>query len=164
MPGSGVAVATCLWRPSCLQSCFSIQQWSVALRFEVAPPCRELITWQNEQALAAPEKCLGEQRLLGRVRMQQQSPYSKTFVMVGNPRLESYCILCNAAESKWKKTENLEVCVLLMRLCYRPGCYLFSGNKLKHLWIRCLSTLYTYRRSESVKMLAYSSECICASM
>lgn len=79
MPGSGVAMAICLWSPSCLQSCFSIQQWTVASRFEVAPPCRELITWRNEQALAVPEKCLGEQRLLGRVRMQQLSTSSKIF-------------------------------------------------------------------------------------
>lgn len=41
--------------------------------------------------------------------MQQQSSYSNTFVMVGNPQLESDCILWNAAESKWKKIENLEV-------------------------------------------------------
>lgn len=153
MPGSSVAMAACLWRQSCLQSCFSIQQWSVALRFEVAPPCRELITWWNEQALAVPEKCLREQRLLGRGTMWHQSTYSK--------------LLCNGGQSPFQKVLYIvQHCRNLLEenwncWCIRgrssPACYLSSSKKLKFRWVRRFCNFKMYRTVEARKMLAYMS-------
>lgn len=148
MPGSGVAMATCLRRRSCLQSCFSIQQRSVASRFKVAPPCRELITWRNEQALAAPEKCLGEQRLPGgEAGCRGNQPIQNVFVRVGKPRLGRYCILCSAAENCWKKTEILDRC--FAQQSSHPACYLCSSKKLKFLRIRLFCNFYMYRRGQN---------------
>lgn len=56
---ASVAMTTWLWKQSCLQSYFSIWQWSGPSRFVVVPPCRELITWLNEQALAMSEMSRG---------------------------------------------------------------------------------------------------------